>query len=333
MSKTILYRAPDISSHQGVVNFKTLKSNGYDCVFLRAGYGKNNVDQKYIVNAEACHNLGIKVGIYWFSYAYNVEMSRNEAKYAIEQAKKYWASCPIASDIEYDTLRYAKTKGINLTKEIITEMEIAFLKEVKDAGYIPIIYLNRDYKNNHMDLDLVIKEIPDVKIWYALYGNVTEKELNMLHMHQFSSSWRLNGISGNVDMNNVYYDLFSHNVEFVNDDICNLNIIEFQKACNADGITLPSGKKLDENGIDDMNTQLVRKNILLKAKGYFFVGSKGTVVMWFQRRCNEILGHSNIVDGKYGKDTRLECMELQRKLNLKVDGIAGYNTLTALLWN
>ena len=46
-----------------------------------------------------------------------------------------------------------------------------------------------------------------------------------------------------------------------------------------------------------------------------------------------LLGCNIKVDGFYGKDTRKVCLELQRKLNLKEDGIAGYNTIQACFYN
>ncbi len=53
------------------------------------------------------------------------------------------------------------------------------------------------------------------------------------------------------------------------------------------------------------------------------------VVKWRQTRCNEILGHARDVDGLYGNVSGNETMDLQRKLALKVDGIAGYNSIQA----
>lgn len=111
MSKNVLYEFPDISAHQGIVSMKNVRESGYRNVWLRAGYGKNNVDQKYIPNAEACRNLGMPVGIYWFSYAYTVEMAKSEAVYAVAQAAKFWKKCPIAYDFEYDSVNYARKNG------------------------------------------------------------------------------------------------------------------------------------------------------------------------------------------------------------------------------
>ena len=134
MSKKVLYEGPDLSYHNGNVDIKRIRDAGYKRVGLRAGYGKNNVDQKYVTNALACFNLGVAVLLYWFSYAYTTAMAAAEAGYAVAQTKKYWKRCPIAFDFEYDSVNYARKNGVVITKRLCTDMAIAFLKAVKAAG-------------------------------------------------------------------------------------------------------------------------------------------------------------------------------------------------------
>ena len=151
MSKTVITEGPDLSAHQGQVDVKSIRDAGCRCIGLRAGYGKNNVDERYVVNAQACCNLDVDVLLYWFSYAYTVSMAAAEAGYAVAQAKKYWKKCPIAFDFEYDSINYARKNGVNAAKRLVTDMAIAFLKAVKDAGYIPVIYTNKDYLKNYFN--------------------------------------------------------------------------------------------------------------------------------------------------------------------------------------
>ncbi|MDE7043825.1 MAG: spore cortex-lytic enzyme, partial [Acetatifactor sp.] len=65
----------------------------------------------------------------------------------------------------------------------------------------------------------------------------------------------------------------------------------------------------------------------------YVVGSRGNVVEWWQRRCNEILAHDQDVDGLYGKNARSETIALQKRLNLTQDGVAGYNSIQAVFYN
>lgn len=332
-----VYQGPDISTHNGNVDVKRIRDAGYKRIGIRAGYGKNNTDQKFNRNALACVNLGVPVILYWFAYSYNEIMSEKEAEYVVAHAKKYWNICPIAFDLEYDSVRYARTKGVNINKDLATRMAIAFLKKVKELGYIPVIYSNKDYLKNYFDMDKITAQVGKVYLWYARYASaITASERNKAHIWQFTSKGTIPGINGNVDINEFYTDFETVYKEPEENSFCNINILNFQKACNLDGYIDMDGKPLKEDGIDGPKTQYVRGQINMKAKKVGFTwksGYKGHVVEWFQNRCNEILGCEIKVDGFYGADTRKACLELQRKLGLKEDGIAGYNTIQAVFYN
>ena len=333
----MVYQGPDISTHNGNVDIKRVRDAGYKRIGIRAGYGKNNTDQKYNQNALACVNLGVPVILYWFSYAYTVEMAEKEAEYAVEHAKKYWDKCPIAFDLEYDTVRYARTQGVNIDKELATKMSVAFLGRVKELGYIPVIYSNKDYLNNYFDMDKITFQCGKVYLWYARYASaITADERLKADIWQFTSKGTIPGVNGNVDVNEFYTDFETVSKKPGENSKCNINILNFQKAANLDSYVDMNGQLLKEDGIDGIKTQYVRKQINMKAKRAglsWKVGYEGYVVEWFQNRCNEILGCNIKVDGFYGADTRKACLELQSKLSLKQDGIAGYNTIQACFYN
>lgn len=334
--KSLKGEGPDLSKHNGIVNIKEIRDAGHKWIGLRAGYGKNNVDQRYTANAQACYNLRVNVLIYWFSYAYTMDMAAAEAGYAIAQVSKFWERCPIAFDFEYDSVNYARKNGVNVTKKHATDMAIAFLKVVKEAGYIPVIYTNRDYMINYFDLDRITAEVGEVYVWYARYTTtLPASEADMADVWQYTSSGRIPGVSGNVDMNR-FYTAFYGELRADREETCNINILDFQRAANADGYRDADGNMLVEDGIDGPRTQYVRKKINLKAKRVglvWKVGSTGSVVKWWQRRCNEILGHEQEEDGLYGRNARSETLTLQEHLNLTQDGIAGYNSIQAAFYN
>lgn len=331
------YLGVDISTHNGNVNIKRVRDAGMERIGIRAGYGKNNTDQKFDKNALACVNLGVPVILYWFSYAYTVEMAKKEAEYAVEHAKKYWDKCPIAFDLEYDSVRYARTKGVSIDKELATAMAVAFMRKVEELGYIPVIYSNKDYLKNYFDMDKIKIRFDNVYLWYARYASaITTEERNKADIWQFTSKGRVNGINGDVDLNEFYTDFETVAKEPTANNTCNVNIQNFQKAMNIDGFGDLQGNLLVEDGIDGAKTQYARKQINMKAKKVGFKwqsGFKGHVVMWFQTRCNEILGCNLKVDGLYGAESRKKCIELQHKLGLEEDGVAGYNTIQACFYN
>lgn len=189
----------DVSQWQGNIDWQKVKGAGVQFAMLRAGYGRNNLDTKFHRNAQGAAAVGIPVGLYWFSYALNVEMARKEAQYAVELAKKYKITWPIAYDLEYDTVSYASKNGVTITKSMATQMAIAFCEEIKRLGYIPMVYTNLDYLNRYFDRS----KLP-YDLWYAQYAStasVADKEI-----WQYSSKGSVPGISGNVDMNHGYKD-------------------------------------------------------------------------------------------------------------------------------
>lgn len=335
--KKELYLMPDISYHNGNVNIKRVRDSGYGGIGLRVGYGKNNIDQKFVSNATACVNLEVSAITYWFSYALSVVMAEDEADYCCDQVDKYWQECPVAFDLEYDTVRYARTKGINITKDLATKMATAFLSKVKMRGHIPVIYTNRDYLRNYFDMDKIVSAVGTVYVWYARYNStLTESEWNLADIWQYTSSGSVPGISGKCDVNRVYTNLWLKSTPAQREETCNINIQNFQKAANADGYLDEHGRKLTEDGKDGKNTRYVRQQICLQAKRFgltYKVGSTGEVVKWWQTRCNEILGHDQEEDGKYGKDARKETIAVQGKLNLVKDGKVGYNSIQAVFYN
>lgn len=192
----------DVSEHQGRINWEQVKDH-VDFVMLRAGYGRNNIDKQFIRNIEECNRLGIPVGIYWFSYAWNEEMAKNEARYVLEAIKSYRVDYPISFDLEYDTLNYAKKNGVTIGKRLATDMINAFCSTIEQAGYKAMNYANPDFINNKFYNNEV-----NYPLWLAWYG-VSEDRAKAYNpsMWQYSESGSIPGIGTNsVDMNYCYED-------------------------------------------------------------------------------------------------------------------------------
>lgn len=341
----------DISSWQGDVNFKRVRDEGgVQYAILRSGWGTSGNDPKFDQNAQAMVNLGIKGGIYHFSYAYTEDMARQEGIFAVGQASKYWKKCYICFDLEYDSINNARKHGVEITKPIATQYAILFLKEVAAAGYIPVLYLNQDYWNRMFDVDRIQAEVPGTKIWYANWYNSNKQDVttdlpasmqSKVDIWQYSSSGTVPGIGGRVDMDAFYCDPDNPDVipqpVTPSDVTCNINVKNFQHAANVDGYSKKEiAEDLVEDGIDGPLTQKVRKSILLTAKykdgGYWVVNSTGETVKWLQTRLTELGFKPGEIDGLYGQMTRTAVCLFQSKYKLACDGMAGYNTLTMLLW-
>lgn len=191
----------DLSTHNKVTDWGQVRDN-VDFVILRAGYGNNNVDEKLVPYAQACMDQGILMGLYWFSYAYTPDMARREALHCIAQANKYDVKYPIAYDFEYDSVRYAQQKGVKVTKQLVMDITVAFCKEIRGAGYIPVVYTNKDYALKYFDLETLKEDGYD--IWYAYYNKTSDR--GDIALWQYTSTGKVPGIAGSVDMNICFVD-------------------------------------------------------------------------------------------------------------------------------
>ncbi|WP_415347735.1 GH25 family lysozyme [Clostridium perfringens] len=209
----------DVSEHQGRIDWERVKGN-IDFAILRAGYGRNNIDKQFIRNIEECNRLCIPVGIYWFSYAWNTEMARNEARYVLEAIKGYKVDYPISYDLEYDTLNYAKKNGVTIGKRLATDMINAFCSTIEQAGYKAMNYANPDFINNKFYNNEV-----NYPLWLAWYG-VSEDRAKAYNpsMWQYSESGSIPGIGTNsVDMNYCYEDFLKKDFTLENATTCNVD--------------------------------------------------------------------------------------------------------------
>ena len=202
----MLKQGIDISAWQGNIDWDQVK-NCIEAIIIRAGYGKNNIDQKWVPNAEAVRDSSLDVGAYWFSYAYTADMAYMEGCYAANAVKNKFGDrqIPIAFDLEYDSVAYAAKKGVKIGRAEATLFAIRFLTAVKEFGYRPMLYTNIDYIRNYFDLGVIRAAIPDLLLWVACWGR-EPKDYNMA-VWQYSSKGSVAGIIGNVDMDEVYVDM------------------------------------------------------------------------------------------------------------------------------
>ena len=189
----------DISKYQNKINWSKVKADGVQGVIIRAGFGAGNIDNMFFDHIKNAIDHKLNIGIYWFSYAYNVKMAKQEAIYchaAIERFKDK-INLPVFFDWEYDSFDFAKRFGIMPTKHLITDMNVEFCRMIEAIGYKAGYYLNMDYAINYVDES----RLKNYKRWYARY---TVEQQTDCYMWQFTSKAKIDGITGNVDCNVLY---------------------------------------------------------------------------------------------------------------------------------
>lgn len=187
----------DVSVHQGSINWIKVKAAGIEGVVIRAGYGKGNIDGRFSENLKGAKDAGIEhIGLYWFSYAYTVDMAKREAQYVHDIAKGEDFDLGVYFDWEYDSMNYARKHGVNAGRKLITDMNKAFCERITELGYIAGYYTNQDYQTNYID----VTQLTAYRKWYAKYVSTSQSGC---FMWQYSSTGKVNGINGNVDMNEL----------------------------------------------------------------------------------------------------------------------------------
>ena len=192
----------DISAHQGSVDWQAVANSGVQAAIIRAGYrgygsGKMVEDEYVKGNLEGARVNNIKTGVYFFSQAITSEEIDEEVDTLIELVAPYSIEGPIAIDVE--KLDADTARGNALSREDRTLLVRHFCERVKAAGYQPMIYGNA-YSLFHM---LNYSELTEFPVWYAYYSDNLYFPYD-LGVWQYSSTGRVNGISGNVDLNVMF---------------------------------------------------------------------------------------------------------------------------------
>lgn len=189
----------DVSEHNGTLDWAKIKKAGIDAAIIRTGYGVSHTDKQFYNNMDGAIAQGLKIGIYHFSYALNVEGAKNEAAFVIKLLKQYKdkITLPVYFDFEYDTVTYAKKQGVTLGKNAFNNHCVAFCEAVKAAGYKPGVYYNKDYYNTMVSLS----SVGGYSQWYAQYAS--SPSISDYDLWQFSSTYTISGCSGKFDMSEI----------------------------------------------------------------------------------------------------------------------------------
>lgn len=187
----------DISEWQGDVDFNKLKEAGVEFVILRVGSTKGTkgdyfVDGKFKQNIERANEIGMPVGIYFYSYATSKEKAIEDAKWILEQIKDYKVDLPIAFDWE----NWSFYNNFNLSFFGLTDMATGFLDVFKEAGYEGMLYSSKNYLEQ-----IWLKT--DYPIWLAHYTYKTSYSGDYSYW-QMCNDGRVDGIYGDVDINIRY---------------------------------------------------------------------------------------------------------------------------------
>lgn len=209
MDKNVV-QGVDLSYHNGEVDFEELK-NEVDFVILRVGYtgysnGKLNADENFKDYIKAANDVGLPVGVYYYSQATSKAEAKAEAKFVLRHIKKYDVSLPVFFDFEFaekDSEKVGRLYEAGLDAAENTEIVNEFCKIISDEGYEFGVYASSWMFSNELNVGKIDE---NAYIWVADYNSKVTYS-GKYDLWQYSNKGRLNAVSGgerDVDMNYWY---------------------------------------------------------------------------------------------------------------------------------
>ena len=189
----------DVSVHNGTIDWQRVKSSGIQFAILRAGYGKaaSQKDRQFETNYTNAKAAGIPIGAYWYSYATTVDEARQEAEVCVSILGNKQFEFPIYFDQE-------EKKTLDTGKANCSAMIRAFCEVLENEGYWVGLYTSRSVLSTHIE--------DDIKTRYAMWVAECGSKLNYsgaVSIWQYSDKGRVDGISGDVDLDEAYVNYTS----------------------------------------------------------------------------------------------------------------------------
>ena len=255
----LIYEGRDVSVWQRNIDFKQVKDEGIEIVYIKASQGTTLVDPYLETNYKNAKANGLKIGFYHFLTATTISQAEAEARFFASVIEGKEVDCKLAMDYE---------QFYGATKNEINEIGVAFIRKLKQiTGKDVIVYSNLNNVKNTFEENVA----NEGKLWIAYYSNPN----NLIGVKsnwdtyigiQYTSTGRIAGINGNVDRDRFSKEILMDDLEDVgNNDNSNsggngnVQIINYvvKKGDTLSGIALQFGATVAEiariNKIQNVN--------------------------------------------------------------------------------
>lgn len=186
-------KVADISQYQGNINWKKA-SKDLKYAIIRVQHGSKGdagymIDSKRNVNAEGAYKNGVPFGQYMFAEFTSVKDAQQEAKDFYKRSNKHTKFFVLDEEKRMPSANAKEQTYVN-----------AWLKTMRGLTDKPLIMYAGEYYANYHKLNFSKFD----GTWIAKYSSVKPKVSGTsVDLWQYTSSGRVSGISGNVDLNKV----------------------------------------------------------------------------------------------------------------------------------
>ena len=192
-------RILDVSKYQSTIDYAKVATQ-IDGVVLRCGYtgwgtaNECNVDTTFEKHYAGFKAAGVPVGVYYYSAVDTINGAKREAEFCKQLLTGKQFELPIYYDVENGE------RMNKLTKEQLTSQVIAWCDIMEQAGYFVGVYSYTSFFNARLNVNELVQRY---SIWLADYRANYDRTISR-DMHQYTSTATIAGISGGVDMSNLF---------------------------------------------------------------------------------------------------------------------------------
>lgn len=191
--------AIDVSAYQEDIDWQKVADSGVEMAMIRAafrGWGEKGVikvDEYVHKNLQGADEVGLTVGVYFFSQATSIEEVDEEIDILLDIIKDHNITGYVVFDWEYVS---EEARTANVDARTLTDCSLHFCKRVEEAGYVPMVYFNTYQGINLLELE----ELKAYDFWLARYTDRMNFPYRV-RMWQYTDSGEVPGIKGKVDIN------------------------------------------------------------------------------------------------------------------------------------
>ncbi|MGU9539274.1 GH25 family lysozyme [Clostridium tepidum] len=307
----------DISMHNGAINFGAVKNSGVNVVIIKATEGVDYIDPCLSQHYNGAKAAGLNIGFYHFM---------SEKTNPGQQAVDFWNAI---KEKQFNVMPCLdiETNSCGRSSKQITDRCLEFLNKFKAlSGLSCMIYTGGYFGRDN--LDSRIKNYPG---WIAHYGVNTPMATGFSVIgHQYTETGRVNGISGNVDLNNFTDKIFIGKANAPSNSSSSSNNIY-----GSHSLISSLQQEITRQGFGNLYADGIAGDNTVNAAPTCKPNATGGITKIIQQMLINIgypVGNYG-ADGVFGNGTVIAIKAFQRDCNLSADGIVGRETWKALFRN
>lgn len=179
-------RGVDVSAHNGIVNFDSVKSAGYDFVIAKATEGASFKDSRFAFNMAQARKAGLKVGAYHF-YRFDVSPYLQGLN-IVHSLRGQKLDLPVAIDVE----QWSNPSGHTALSVLDGVNEL--VRYLRSRGFRVMVYTNKRGFERYLQGRKV-----DYPLWLCSLSDLEDK--SQCRLWQYSHSGKVKGVAGAIDQN------------------------------------------------------------------------------------------------------------------------------------